>query len=57
MSKIRIPSNINMSNNALDNIKKIENNENYNVYVPRIQEFLDFVSTTPMDIYSARQRG
>lgn len=57
MSKLTIPSNLELSSNAKKQLQQIETNNNYDSLVEKIQEFLNFASTTPMDLFGARQKG
>ena len=57
MPKLTIPTNVDLSSNARKQIQQIETNNNYDPLVPKIQEFLNFVGSTPMDINGAREKG
>ena len=57
MSKLTIPETINLSKNAKKNLQEIEKTKKYDLYISRIQEYINFVATTPTDLFGARQRG
>lgn len=56
-NKIIVPSNLVISKNVRKQIEEIESNTNYYSLIPRINEFLKFVSESPTNLFGARQKG
>ena len=57
MTKLRIPDNVSLDSNAKKQLKMIESTHTYDSFVDTIQEYLDFVSESPTNLFEARQRG
>ena len=51
MSKIIIPDNVSVNGNARKQIEDIEAKSHYNYLVQDINKFMQFVATTPTDIF------
>ena len=57
MGKIIVPSNVELTRNAIKQIQKIESNRNYDGLVGTINKYLRYAASTPTDIYAARENG